>query len=344
MDDNDDVNGGGEDEGEGEAGGGDGGRFTVELEGVPETLLWNLYNRAAEARRPGARLLDDPLAVELVDRIDYPFERFGGSGMAQWHALRVRCLDDEVRRFVAEHPDGTVVALGEGLETQFWRVDNGRVRWLTVDLPETVEVRDVLLPDDPPRRRSLARSALDLGWMDEVDDSEGVLVTAQGLLMYLPPSDVKRLIAACAERFPGGWMLFDALPRGMVARSQAQADDRARADAQARAEAHMETDAGGTDAGGTGPAAAGTGTDAAGTARPGYRAPRWLWGMDGKEYRRVATASPRIAEVRSLRLPRGRGPYAIAPVSHLIPLLRGMRMSIVSLRFGAADYRDGDRR
>ncbi|MBD0735393.1 hypothetical protein BGM09_20495 [Streptomyces sp. CBMA29] len=314
------------------------------MEGVPETLLWNLYNRAAEARRPGARLLDDPLAVELVDRIDYPFERFGGSGMAQWHALRVRCLDDEVRRFVAEHPDGTVVALGEGLETQFWRVDNGRVRWLTVDLPETVEVRDVLLPDDPPRRRSLARSALDLGWMDEVDDSEGVLVTAQGLLMYLPPSDVKRLIAACAERFPGGWMLFDALPRGMVARSQAQADDRARADAQARAEAHMETDAGGTDAGGTGPAAAGTGTDAAGTARPGYRAPRWLWGMDGKEYRRVATASPRIAEVRSLRLPRGRGPYAIAPVSHLIPLLRGMRMSIVSLRFGAADYRDGDRR
>jgi hypothetical protein len=29
-----------------------------------------------------------------------------------------------VRRFVAQHPAGTVVALGEGLETQFWRVDN----------------------------------------------------------------------------------------------------------------------------------------------------------------------------------------------------------------------------
>ena len=33
------------------------------------------------------------------------------------------------------HPAGTVVALGEGLETQFWRPDNGRVRWLSVDLP-----------------------------------------------------------------------------------------------------------------------------------------------------------------------------------------------------------------
>ena len=38
----------------------------------------------------------------------------------------------------------------------------------------------------------------------------------------------------------------------------------------------------------------------------------------------------------------GRGLYAIAPVSHLIPFLRGMRMTIVSLRFAVADYRDGD--
>ncbi|SEN42568.1 class I SAM-dependent methyltransferase [Actinacidiphila rubida] len=280
------------------------GRIKVALEGVPETLLWNLYNRAAEARRPGSRLLDDPRAVELVDRIDYPFERFG-TAMAQWHALRVRCLDDEVRRFVAERPGGTVVALGEGLETQFWRVDDGRVRWLTVDLPETVEVRRTLLPDDPPRRRSLACSALDLRWMDEVGaDVPGrdVLVTAQGLLMYLPERDAKGLIAACAERFPGGRFLFDALPRAMVARNQAGAMD---------------------------------------PADGGYRAPRWEWGMDVKEYRKVASASPYIAGVRSLRLGRGRGPYAIAPLSHLIPGLRALRMSIVAVRFreetGTAD-------
>ena len=44
---------------------------------MPETLLWTLYHRAEEARRPDA-VLQDPLAVELVDRIDYPFDaRFG---------------------------------------------------------------------------------------------------------------------------------------------------------------------------------------------------------------------------------------------------------------------------
>ncbi|MEE4541079.1 class I SAM-dependent methyltransferase [Streptomyces sp. V4-01] len=286
--------------------GGDGGddRIKVELEGVPETLLWNLYNRAGEARREGSRLLDDPRAVELVDRIDYPFERFGGTPMAQWHALRVRCLDDEVRRFLAERPGGTVVALGEGLETQFWRVDDGRVRWLTVDLPETVEVRRALLPDDPPRRRSLACSALDLRWTDELAGLPGrdVLVTAQGLLMYLPEQDVKDLIAACAERFPGGRFLFDAMPRALVARNQAGALD----------------------------------------APDGrYRAPRWQWGMNTAEYRKVAAASSRIASVHSLRYRRGRGLYALAPVSHLLPGVRSLRMPIVSVRFREAQDHAG---
>jgi O-methyltransferase involved in polyketide biosynthesis len=42
-------------------------RIDPGLEGVPETLLWTLYHRALEARRPDA-VLHDPLAVALVDR------------------------------------------------------------------------------------------------------------------------------------------------------------------------------------------------------------------------------------------------------------------------------------
>lgn len=190
----------------------------IDLEGVPETLLWNLYHRAVEARRPDA-VLHDPRAAELVDAIDYPFrDRFGAGGQAQWQALRAACFDGAVRAFLQDHPAGTVVALGEGLETQFWRVDNGRVRWVTVDLPETVDVRRRLLPDGP-RQQTFAGSALDLRWMDEVDPSRGVLLTAQGLLMYLQPVEVAELVAACAERFPGAALVFDAIPRWFSART-----------------------------------------------------------------------------------------------------------------------------
>jgi O-methyltransferase involved in polyketide biosynthesis len=218
----------------------------VELRGIPETTLWTLYMRAAEARRPDA-VLDDPKAVELLEAIDFPLEaRFGAPRMAQWQALRARTFDDEVRRFLGRHPDGTVVALGEGLETQFWRVDNGRVNWLTVELPETLAVRAELLPQHE-RARTLACSALDAAWMDEVDASRGLLITAQGLLMYFAPDDVHRLIARCRERFPGAELVFDAIPRWLAERSQ---------------KGQLK-----------GPT--------------GYEPPPWLWGIDSNERRRM---------------------------------------------------------
>lgn len=183
----------------------------VDLSGVPETLLWTLYHRAEEARRPDA-VLEDPLAVELVERIEYPFAaRFGATTWrARWQALRTLRFDIEVGRFLAARPGATVVALGEGLETQFWRLDDGRVRWVTVELPEAVAVQRRLLPDSP-RRRTIARSALDFTWLDEVDAPD-VIVTAQGLLMYLQRAQADELIVRVAERFGGGAMVFDTVP------------------------------------------------------------------------------------------------------------------------------------
>ncbi len=191
----------------------------VALGAVSETLLWTLYQRATEARRPDG-VLNDPKAVELVDVIDYPFGRFGRGawGQAEGQALRAATFDTVVRRFLSRHPAGTVVALGEGLETQFWRVDNGRVRWLTVDLPEVIELRRRLLPVTE-RQRLIARSALDRTWMDEVDTVDDVLLTAQGLLMYLPPDHVHDLVAACARHFPGAALVFDTVPKWFSAQT-----------------------------------------------------------------------------------------------------------------------------
>ena len=59
--------------------------------------------------------------------------------------------------------------------------------------------------------------------MDEVDGSRGVLLTAQGLLMYLDPPGVHTVIERCAARFPGAGLVFDAVPRWLAA--VAQRDD-----------------------------------------------------------------------------------------------------------------------
>jgi len=191
-------------------------RIPVYLGGVPETALWPLYNRASWARRRGAQL-HDPKAIEIFDSIDYPFApHFGRPNEA--HALRGLRFDDEVRRFLHKHPEGTVVALGEGLGTGFCRVDNGSLRWLSVDLPETIAVRARWLPDTD-RHKNIACSALDFRWMDAVDSSRGVFLMAEGLLMYFEPAEVERLLAACAERFPGSEMMFDTIPRWLSQRT-----------------------------------------------------------------------------------------------------------------------------
>jgi O-methyltransferase involved in polyketide biosynthesis len=186
----------------------------VDLDGVPETMLLTLWLRAGEVRRSDA-VLEDPRAVELVEAIDYPFgERFGtDTGLSgQWQALRSRVFDDAVRRFQAGCPGGTVVALGDGLETTFWRTDDGRQRWLSVDLAQTAQVRRELLGEDE-RRRIWAGSALDDAWMDLVDGAPGVLLLAQGLHMDLRPDDVRAHFDRAAARFPAAGFVFDTAPR-----------------------------------------------------------------------------------------------------------------------------------
>jgi O-methyltransferase involved in polyketide biosynthesis len=185
-------------------------RIQVDLSGVQQTLLGNLGRRAAAARI-GA--LEDPMAIRVVDRLDYDFADFTRG--ARLHAVRVATFDAAVGRFLGWHPAGTVVALGEGLETQFWRLDNGQVRWLTVDLPEAMEVRRRLLPDGP-RQSSHCGSALDLNWLDELDPAVPVAVTAQGLLPYFQRDQVHELIAGIAERLPGALLVFDVVPEVML--------------------------------------------------------------------------------------------------------------------------------
>lgn len=181
-----------------------------DLVGVSETMLWSLHNRASEAMRCGG-ILVDPDSVRIHETIDYDFTRHFGDPVGSL-AVRAVEIDGVLRRWLERHPDGFVVSLGEGLETQARRVDNGRVRWLSVDLPNAIRLRERFLP--PTNRfRHIAVSALDLTWMDEVAPSAAVFIVAQGLLMYLEPEAVRQLFCGITDRFPGAEMVFDVVPR-----------------------------------------------------------------------------------------------------------------------------------
>jgi O-methyltransferase involved in polyketide biosynthesis len=181
-----------------------------DLAGVPETMLWSLHNRASEARRPDGVIID-PDSVRIQLSIDYDFARHFGDPQGSL-AARAAEIDRALRSWLERHPGGTVVSLGEGLETQGRRVDNGRMRWLSVDLPDAIRLRERFLAPDN-RFRQIAASALDPAWMGAVDPSSGVFIVAQGLLMYLEPARVRQLFTGIADRFPGVELVFDTIPR-----------------------------------------------------------------------------------------------------------------------------------
>ncbi|WP_244409374.1 class I SAM-dependent methyltransferase [Streptomyces albofaciens] len=214
-----------------------------------------------------------------------------------------RRFDAAVRAYVRQHPRATVVALGEGLGTAFWRLDNGRLHWLTVESPETAAVRRMLLPDGP-RRRTLACPVTGPGWLDAVRAPErGVVVTVRGLLAFLRPPEVRALFAACAERFPGGALVFDTVPRWCVGRDPRRTDAR-------------------TAAGAAAPAAPGP--------------PPLRWGLNAADLPRITSAHPNVVAVREVP-PPGRGPLAgrLARWRRHVPLLHTPARTVTEIRFGA---------
>jgi O-methyltransferase involved in polyketide biosynthesis len=126
---------------------------------------------------------------------------------------------DLLASYVSRCNNPVVVALGEGLETQLWRIGDSRLRWFSVDVAEAIEVRRRLLPSHP-QATSIACSALDWSWMDAVPEGAPPFVSAAGLLMYVAEADVRELLGRIAARFPGAEIFFDTITPHVSRRTQ----------------------------------------------------------------------------------------------------------------------------
>ncbi|MGY6023502.1 class I SAM-dependent methyltransferase [Streptomyces spinosirectus] len=198
------------------------GKHPVELGSVQETLFIPLAARARETvkKRP---LLRDPKAVEMIRDIDYPAEKYGPGPGSSITVLRTAIVDSWVRAFLAEHPAGTVVEIGTGLNTRFERVDNGTVHWVDLDLPDTIALRRKFFTDTE-RRRMVAASVLDEGWLSTVEEYPGpYFFVAEGVLVYLPENEAAEALTRIAQRFPEALVALDTYPRRLLEKQHQQA-------------------------------------------------------------------------------------------------------------------------
>ncbi len=190
----------------------------VLLDDVAETLLIPLYFRARETQRPDA-LVKDEQAETLVKQLHYDFSRIKlRDHDAVAIILRMREFDRFARDFLDRCPDAVVVHIGCGLDTRFKRVDNGRVEWYDLDLPEVIELRRKLIGGEGERYHLLAGSMFDRAWLDTVSlqRPRPVLFIAEGVLQYFEEAQVKQLVLRLRECFPGAELVCDAATPLMV--------------------------------------------------------------------------------------------------------------------------------
>lgn len=187
----------------------------IRLSGVPETMLQTVYARAKESRGRGA--IRDLKAEEIIGRLDYDFSLADkDADMHSGVIARTIVLDRLVGEYLAAHPGATVMNLACGLDTRCYRMQ-GYAHWYNLDLPETIAVREALLPESGSISQ-LAMSAMD-DWGAAVEGPSGpALVIIEGLTMYLTQADVQRIFAVIAGRFPAATVFTETMNPMVVKR------------------------------------------------------------------------------------------------------------------------------
>lgn len=196
-------------------------KYHIEKNTIQETLVIPLYARKM-CSELFPSLFRDETAIRLIDEIDYDFSGLAekaGSAMQRFGflevAMRQNDLAYEVREYLREHPEAAVVNLGCGLDDTGRRCDNGQCHMYNLDFPDVISMRKELLPAGE-REENIACDLNDTSWFDKIDSSGGTIFLAAGVFYYFLNEQVKKLVRAMSEAFPGGRLVFDAANKSAV--------------------------------------------------------------------------------------------------------------------------------
>lgn len=199
-------------------------KIESKLTGVPETMLIPLRARFLQTKQKNG-IINDPKSVEILEQIEYDFS--GNKEVSKSSqlgvAIRTEILDEQTTAFLKKHPDAVVVNFGCGLDTRFPRMDNGKLIWFDLDVPEAIELRKNFFTETD-RFKFIAKSVLDFSWIEEIQKNKPTLFLAEGLFMYFTEEEVKSLFAVIGKHFPGAELLLETIAPFLAKRSDQHAD------------------------------------------------------------------------------------------------------------------------
>ena len=191
------------------------GKIKPTINGSAETMLQSFYARAQYSKRKNHKFYDAK-AVELVDKIDYDFSAAAkDSAMGKGVIARTIVFDELVKNYIEKNPGCTVVNIACGLDTRFYRMDNGKITWYNLDLPETIAIRNQIF-EESGRVSTIGISALDSAWPKEVKVRGKMLFIIEGLSMYLTAEENGKILKVIKDNFDNAYILMECLAKTWI--------------------------------------------------------------------------------------------------------------------------------
>ena len=182
----------------------------IKLGSVQETLLLPLWGRAIETQKQKP-LLTDNKAVSIINSIPYDFTTISKNinklVQAGWVARSI-FFDKKIKAFIDLYPEATIINIGCGLDTTFDRVDNGKIQWFDLDLPDTIDLRKKYISESD-RRHFISKSVFDKSWYNKIEKKNNVMLLIAGVLLYFDEKEVKGLFNDFHTFLPGTEIIFD---------------------------------------------------------------------------------------------------------------------------------------
>ena len=184
----------------------------IKLGAVQETLLLPLWGRAMEFKKKDPKIVDKK-AWEIIKSLDYDFSKIEKNineiSQISW-VVRSLHIDRVIKDFISRFPDAVIVNIGCGLDTVYERMNNDKIMFYDIDLPDVVELRKNFFKDNK-KRKTYAFSFLDNKFIDLFNKNTPVLFIAGGVFYYFEEEKIKAFFKALADKLKYCEIYFDAV-------------------------------------------------------------------------------------------------------------------------------------
>ena len=186
--------------------------MTLQLGDVQTTALIPVAIKASETKKKNPRIKDE-MAVQIIEHLNIdtkPFDKFlSHEGVI----ARTIMLDRMLRQWILNNPNGVVVNIGAGFDNRFSRVDNGKIVWFDLDLPDLIAARKKVF-EERDRVTMICGNALSQEWTDIVKaeiqkKNSSVIFIAEGLFMYLTMEEIHTFLTILKKNFSKGTLIAE---------------------------------------------------------------------------------------------------------------------------------------